>query len=98
MTEYSIAPIALDEIEEIIGYVATDDPQAAARVRDGLYQAFALLARRPKLGHRRPDLTALPLRFRTVLKRYMITYRGDVPPIEIVRVFGPGRDVATLLR
>jgi hypothetical protein len=32
------------------------------------------------------------------LRRYLIAYRGDAPLTEIVRVFGPGRDVAKLLR
>ena len=82
----------------MVDYIAASDPDAADRARDGIFNGCEQLARRPGLGHRRPDLTKLPLRFRTVLRRYLIAYRGDAPLIEIVRVFGPGRDVAKLLR
>ena len=98
MNDYRISEIALQEIEEIVDYIAMSDPDAADRVRDGIFKGCEQLARHPGLGHRRPDLTQLPLRFRTVLRRYLIAYRGDTPRIEIVRVFGPGRDVAKLLR
>jgi toxin ParE1/3/4 len=98
MNDYGISEIALQEIEEIVDYIAASDPDAANRVRDGIFKGCEQLASRPGLGHRRPDLTKLPLRFRTVLRRYLIAYRGDAPRIEIVRVFGPGRNVAKLLR
>jgi plasmid stabilization system protein ParE len=98
MNDYEISEIALQEIEEIVDYVAATNPDAADRVRDGIFKGCEQLANRPGLGHRRPDLTKLALRFRTVMRRYLIAYRGDAPHIEIVRVFGPGRDVAKLLR
>lgn len=98
MADYRVAPRARRELEEIIDYIAADNPDAAERVRKAFYDAFARLSRRPGIGHRRVDLTPLPLRFLTVYGRYLVAYRGLAPPIEIVRVFGPGRDVAKLLR
>lgn len=62
-----------------------------------MLDAFERLAKRPGLGHRRIDLTPLPSPFYTVVGRYLVAYRGT-GPIEIVRVFGPGRNVARLLR
>jgi len=50
------------------------------------------------MGHRRDDLTDRPVRFWTVMGRYTIIYRGDEPPIEILHVVGPGRDIARLLQ
>ena len=98
MSHYTISPQAFAEIDEILDYVAADNRDAAERVRTALFEAFDRLARRPGLGHRRLDLTELPLRFRTIMGRYLVAYRGDAGRVEIVRVFGPGRDVAGLLR
>jgi plasmid stabilization system protein ParE len=97
MTAYTLSTAALREIEEIVDYIAVKDPAAADRARDGIFEGIEQLAKRPGLGHRRTDLTDLPLRFRTVMRRYLIAYR-DQRPIEIVRVFAPGRDVASLLK
>jgi antitoxin ParD1/3/4/toxin ParE1/3/4 len=98
VTDYSVSRRAVREIEEIIDYIAADNPDAAERVRHAILEAFGRLAKRPGIGHRRVDLTPLPLRFYTVAGRYLVAYRGTSAPIEIVRVFGPGRDVARLLR
>lgn len=97
MSGYQLSRAAFRDIGEIVDYIAADDPAAAEKVRDAIFDACQRLNARPRLGHRRADLTPLPLRFRTVLGRYMIAYRGESAPIEIVRVFGPGRDVARLL-
>jgi hypothetical protein len=49
------------------------------------------------MGHWRQDLTDRPPRFWAVMGRYTIVYRDD-RPIEIIRIFGPGRDIASLLK
>jgi plasmid stabilization system protein ParE len=54
MTDYRISDIALQEIEEIVDYTAANDPDAAERVRDGIFKGCEQLAARPGLGHRRP--------------------------------------------
>jgi plasmid stabilization system protein ParE len=56
------------------------------------------LTARPSLGHSRPDLTDKPVRFWTASGRYLIVYRVEPVGIAILRVLGPGRDVAALLR
>jgi hypothetical protein len=45
------------------------------------------------MGHIRLDLTRRPVKFWTVIGRYMIVYRKRGASIEIVRVLGPGRDM-----
>ena len=98
MTILDISEAALQEIADIVDYIAAVNPDAADRARDAIFQACRRLAERPGLGHARPDLTELPLRFLTVWRRYMIAYRAREKRVEIVRVFGPGRDVSRLLR
>ena len=98
MTDYTLSLAARQDILDIVGYIAAHDVDAAAKVRSALLAAFDRLARRPALGHARPDLTKLPLRFLNVIRRYSVAYREHDGSVEIVRVFGPGRDIASLLR
>lgn len=51
----------------------------------------------PAIGHLREDLTDEPLRFWPV-RRYLIVYRSDSDPLEIVRVLSAYRDVKKLLQ
>ena len=97
MNDYIVAPEARQDIIDIVDYIAADNPRAADRVEDAILEAFAILAERPAMGHFRPDLTPQAYRFWTMMGRYMLVYRGGAPRIEIVRVLGPGRDVAALL-
>jgi toxin ParE1/3/4 len=39
-------------LEDIFEYVATDDPQAAARTVNGIYERTQVLAKFPEMGHR----------------------------------------------
>ncbi|WP_426031880.1 type II toxin-antitoxin system RelE/ParE family toxin [Caulobacter sp. DWP3-1-3b2] len=98
MTAYSVSSAARQDLLDIVSYIAARDIDAATKVRDALLTAFDRLARRSALGHARPDLTRLPLRFWSVAGRHSVAYRGDGGSVEIVRVFGPGRDIASLLR
>ncbi|MFI4973906.1 MAG: type II toxin-antitoxin system RelE/ParE family toxin [Caulobacterales bacterium] len=98
MTLYRFSSLARADFAEITRFIARDSPAAARRVGDAIRASCAQLGERPSMGHTREDLTHLPLRFWNVAGRYLIAYRGDAAPIEIVRVFGPGRDVANLLR
>jgi plasmid stabilization system protein ParE len=96
VTTYVVAPAAKADIDEIALYIAAADRAAAERFIDEIYDAFDLLALQPGLGHYRRDLTDRPVRFWTVMRRYMIVYR-DRSPVEIVRVLSGYRDIAALL-
>jgi antitoxin ParD1/3/4/toxin ParE1/3/4 len=54
------------------------------------------LAEMPLLGHLRQDLTAEPLRFWQVYS-FLIIYRPEKSPLEVVRVLHAARDVRRLL-
>jgi plasmid stabilization system protein ParE len=94
MTRVEIAPAAQDELEEIIAFIAADSPAAAERVRVAIRDAIARLGEWPGLGHAREDLTARPLRFWSVMGRYTIVYATEEERVRIVRLFGPGQDIA----
>ena len=97
MTAFILAPEALQDLQDIWDYIATENLDAADRVIDTLFAAFEQLAALPGLGHRREDLTNRPLRFWTV-EAYLVIYRAEQTPIEIVAVTRGGRDIPRLLR
>ncbi|HEY3898611.1 MAG TPA: type II toxin-antitoxin system RelE/ParE family toxin [Chthoniobacter sp.] len=68
----------------------------ADRIRDELFHAFGELVRTPGMGHYRSDLSSEPLRFWRV-REYLVIYRSETRPLEIVRVLHSKRDVQTLL-
>ncbi len=92
-----IAQAALTDLEEIWLYIASDNPTAADKIIDDLYKNIHRLAAMPGMGHLREDLAPEPLRFWPVRRRYLIIYRPDTSPIEIVRVLSGYRDIQTLL-
>jgi plasmid stabilization system protein ParE len=94
---YRITTQAEDDIVEIASYIAADNPRAADRFVSDAYDTFDLLARRPRMGHTRRDLTSLPVLFWPLRKRYLVIYRGETPPIEILRVLSSYRDIAAIL-
>ena len=54
---------AYREIREIFVYIAQDNPSAAERVRDRVYEVIDHLARHPKSGHltMQPGVRSFPL-------------------------------------
>lgn len=98
VTNYVISPDAREDLFEIIGYIAAENPAAGDRVYDAIFDAFHLLAERPGAGHSRHDLTDRPVLFWNVMGRYTVVYRHRASVVEIVRLFGPGRDIAAQLR
>jgi plasmid stabilization system protein ParE len=97
MTPYILGPDALQDLHDLRDYIAAENLDAADRVIDTLFAAFERLAEMPGLGHAREDLTDQPLRFWTV-GAYLVIYRAEQTPIEIVAVTRGGRDIPRLLR
>jgi plasmid stabilization system protein ParE len=97
MTSYILAPEAVQDLKDIWDYIAAENVDAADRMIDTLFAAFERLAAMPGLGHSREDLTDQPLRFWTV-DAYLVIYRAEQSPIEIVAVTRGGRDIPRFLR
>lgn len=91
-----ISEAALADLDEIWLFIGRESFHAADRIVDELYTAIYRLGENPGLGHLRDDLIEKPLRFWNV-HHYLIIYRADVTPIEIVRVVSGYRDLASLL-
>jgi antitoxin ParD1/3/4/toxin ParE1/3/4 len=96
MSSFKLSPQAFRDIDEIWEFIAGDNLDAADRVRDEIFSACEKLAEMPGMGHQREDLADEPLRFWGVYS-YLIIYRPDSRPLEIVRVLHGARDIPTLL-
>ena len=99
---WTLRQAASDDIDEIIRYIAPNDPQVARRFVDAIQGAFDLLYHYPRAGARRPgrrpQLTHLrcwPVGGR--FRQYVILYLPHDDGVEIVRVLHGARDVDGLM-
>ena len=98
MSGFLIAPAARIDLREIWDYYAVElqNPRTADRIRDEIFKGFRKLVKSPGIGHFRQDLADEPLRF-WLVRRFLIVYRGEKQPIEIVRVLHGSRNVQAIL-
>jgi len=96
MTSFILTPLARRDVGDIRDYIARDDVAAAERVVDALEAAIGTLSENPALGHLREDLADRRHRFWLVYS-YLIVYRFETKPLQIIRVLHAARDARTLL-
>ena len=97
MPSYLLAPEALEDLQDIWDFVSRDSETAANRQIDRLLEAFEQLARWPGKGHRRRDMGDRPIRFWPE-GSYLIVYREESAPLQIVAILHGARDVPTVIR
>jgi len=96
VTRFRLTPLAESDLEEIVDFIVdASGPQRASAVLAALLAAAERVAERPGMGHVRPDLSDADVLFWPVY-RYLIVYRTDAVPLEIVRVLHGSRDPAAL--
>lgn len=96
MKRYVLTPSAKRDVNDIWDYIANDNIEAADRVLDALESAMVKLAKNPGIGHWREELTDKRHRF-WLVHSYLIVYRHEAKPLQIVRVLHAARDVQSLL-
>lgn len=96
MKRYVLTPLAKRDVNEIWDFIAEDNIEAADRVLDALESAMVQLAKNPGIGHWREELADKSHRFWLVYS-YLIVYRHEAKPLQIVRVLNAARDVQSLL-
>lgn len=94
MTRYLLASLARRDLQEIRDYIAKDSTTAARRVVRELRAAIESLVDMPGKGQPREDLGA-DLRVRVVYS-YLIVYRPETRPLQVVRIVSGYRDVPKL--
>lgn len=96
MSGYVLSLDAEVDLDGIWEYIAADNIDAADRWIGKLFDAFEALGQTPAMGHRREGLTLYPVQFWPV-GAYLIIYRADRRPIEIVAVTQGSRDIPAFL-
>ena len=96
MMRFVLTPLARRDLEEIWDYLALDNQPAAERVLDRIEATIKELAKTPGMGHLREDLADRRHRFFLVYS-YLIVYRPETRPLQIIRVLHASRDVRALL-
>lgn len=95
---YLLAPEAAQDLVEIWRYIKTESSAAVAdRVERVILEQIVFLARTPGAGHWRKNLTDEPVKFFPVYS-YLIVYRPETKPLEIVSVLHGHRDVGRILK
>lgn len=96
MNRFVLTPAAEEDLLGILEHLEGESATAVLRVLDALQEAIQRLADNPGLGHVRPDLTREGVRFWPVFS-YLVIYRSETSPLEIVRVLHGKRDIRRLL-
>ncbi len=97
-TRYVLAPEAALDLVRIWRYVKEHSSlEVADRVETAIRDKIAFLAASPGAGHRRKDLTDEPVKFFPVYS-YLIVYRSDTKPLQIVSILHGHRDVEVILK
>lgn len=92
---FQFTPQATDDLDAIWWFIAEESQDAADRVELEIVGTCGRLAKHPRIGTKRQDITALPVRFWTVTKfpNYVIVYRPDTAPLQVVAVLHGKRDL-----
>lgn len=96
MNAFLLSPEAAQDLIDIWEFIARDNIDSADQVCEELQEAIQGIAEMPEKGHLRADLTDKPVRFWPV-RSYLIIYRPDTTPLQIVRVLHGARDIESLL-
>ncbi len=96
MKGFVLTPRAKQDVNDIWDYIADDNIEAADRVANALETTMIKLAKRPGIGHSREELTDKRHRFFLVYS-YMIIYRHETKPLQIIRILHASGDVQSIL-
>lgn len=91
---YSFTTQAVQDLEEIHNFIATDNLAAAVRLLDLLEEKLQTLAGAPEMGRSREEL-ALALRSFPV-GNYVIFYRSIEDGIHVIRILHGARDMEAI--
>jgi len=87
---------AASDLEDIVDWIAKDDPTSAKRVFDAIREAAGNLAAFPHVGH--PGRIMGTRELVVAAYPYVIVYTADTRAVTVVAVFHAARDIAGELR
>ena len=92
---FVLTPRAEQDVSDIWNYIADDNIEAADRVVAAIENAILKLTQNPGLGHWREELADKRHRFFLVYS-YLIVYRPETKPMQVIRVLHAGRDIQSI--
>lgn len=88
---------AIDDLEEIVLYIAKDSPKSAMELHDKIIESATRLQEFPSLGRLVPDKKLRESGFRLiVIDKYLLFYKIYNEEINILRVLRGDRDYPSL--
>jgi len=96
MKPFILTPRAEQDVNDIWNYIVDDNLEAADRVLEALERAMFKLAKTPGIGHWRGELADKRHKFFLVYL-YLIVYRHETKPLQVIRVLHAARDVQSIL-
>jgi plasmid stabilization system protein ParE len=96
---FQLTPQATEDLDAIWWFIAEHSRDAAGRVESEIVANCRRLAKHPRMGTKREDVTPLPVRFWTVTKfpNYVIVYRPETVPLQVIAVLHGKRDLREAL-
>ena len=96
MKPFVLTPRAEQDVSDIWDYIADDSIEAADRVLAALEITMHKLAKASGIGHMREELADRRHRFFLVYS-YLIVYRYETKPLQVIRVLHAARDLQSIL-
>ena len=96
MKSFILTPRAEQDVSDIWDYIADDSIEAADRVLAALEKTMQRLAKNSGIGHMREELADRRHRF-FLAYTYLIVYRFETQPLQVIRVLLAARDVQSIL-
>lgn len=96
---FQLTPQAAEDLDDIWWAIAEDNREAAEQVELEILATCHRLAKHPRMGTKRQDITPLPVRFWTITKfpNYVIVYRPETVPLQVVAILHGKRDLKRVL-
>jgi len=98
MSRYILAPQAAQDLIDIWRYIREQSSVTIAdRVERTIRDRMGFLSSHPRAGHWRRDMTSQNVKFFSVYS-YLIVYKPDTKPLQIVSLLHGRRDVEKILK
>jgi len=96
MLRARFSPRAVRDLDEVLNYIAADNPDVAERVRRVILNTADFLAEHPELGRRIRQATARHRQIRWIVvpkfRNYLIFYQPFGETVMVVRVLHAAQD------
>jgi toxin ParE1/3/4 len=93
-----LLPAARRDLREAVRWIASDNPDAAARLRNAVVAAAHRIGAHPEIGMVRPEYADEPIRFLVLTGYpYILVYNAAASLPRIARVLHGARDIPSVL-